>query len=178
MTTARRFPCVPPLRRAPSGPGVFRSGLALASGMLALAVAVSPAWAAELTVRFAGLDGSPGVLMIGVYDSAPAFRRALDLYDEPDGFIRDRGRIVGMAIRLNVVAPVAVFRGLKPGRYAVVAFHDRNMDGRLDKTLLGVPKEGYGFSRGARGLLGPPDFRDAAIDLPASGRTITVRLEY
>lgn len=38
------------------------------------------------------------------------------------------------------------FRNVRPGIYAVAAFHDADSDGRLD-TLMGIPTEGFAFSR-------------------------------
>ena len=38
------------------------------------------------------------------------------------------------------------FEGVASGDYAVAAFHDKNNNGRIDKTALGIPKEPYGNS--------------------------------
>lgn len=37
--------------------------------------------------------------------------------------------------------------GLPKGHYAVAVFHDENKNGRVDKNWLGLPAEGWGFSR-------------------------------
>ena len=116
--------------------------------------------------------------MIGVYDSITGFDRALELYDHPDGFIKDRDRVAGAALRPVRGGGSLTFAGLTPGRYAVIVFHDANADGRMDKNFLGVPLEGYGFSNEARGFLGPADFGDAAIEVAAPGVTARVRLSY
>jgi uncharacterized protein (DUF2141 family) len=70
---------------------------------------------------------------------------------------------------------VLVYRNLPAGKYAVSVFHDENGNGKLDANLVGMPTEPYGFSRDARGLVGPPSFADAAFDLQAD-TTITVNL--
>jgi uncharacterized protein (DUF2141 family) len=44
-------------------------------------------------------------------------------------------------------------------------YHDENGNGQLDKNMMGIPRERVGFSRDARGRMGPPSFADAAIDL-------------
>ncbi len=142
------------------------------------AMAAFPAWAADLTVRIEGARSAEGTLMIGVYDSIFGFDRALKLYDQPDGFIRDRDRVAGAALRPVRGGGSLTFAGLTPGRYAVIVFHDANADGRMDKNLIGVPVEGYGFSNEARGFLSPPDFTDAAIEVAAPGVTARVRLSY
>lgn len=70
---------------------------------------------------------------------------------------------------------VLVYRDLPPGRYAVSLFHDENGNGKLDTNVVGMPTERYGFSRDARGRMGPPSFADAAVELTGDA-TITVRL--
>jgi uncharacterized protein (DUF2141 family) len=42
---------------------------------------------------------------------------------------------------------VARFNNLPRGRYAVAVWHDENANNRVDTNALGLPKEGYGFSR-------------------------------
>lgn len=75
----------------------------------------------------------------------------------------------------SIEAPVAggaaeaVFEGLPPGRYAVMAYHDRNGDGRLNTLPVGLPTEPYGFSNDARAMFGPPTWRSAQFEA-ASGR--------
>lgn len=114
--------------------------------------------------------------MVGLYDTPRGFARAIELYRRPDGFLRDRDRLIGMAIRVDSGSRAAVFDGLAPGRYAIVLFQDANSDGRLDRNLIGVPTEGYGFSNNVRGLLGAPDFDAAAVPFDGRDKTITVRL--
>ena len=62
------------------------------------------------------------------------------------------------------------------GRYAVVAVHDENENGKLDNGLLGFGGEGYGFSNGVRPLLGWPAFDAAAVTVE-SDMTIEIELD-
>ena len=39
-------------------------------------------------------------------------------------------------------------------------------------------KEGFGFSRDAKVRMGPPRFSDAAIDIGAQDRNLTIRMRY
>lgn len=70
---------------------------------------------------------------------------------------------------------VLVYRNLPSGTYAVVAYQDHNGNGRLDRNVVGMPTEAFGFSRNPAGLMGPPAFADAGVDLQAD-RTITIEL--
>jgi uncharacterized protein (DUF2141 family) len=72
---------------------------------------------------------------------------------------------------------VARFTGVPAGRYAVSSFQDVNRDGRLTfGGMMGAPVEPWGYSRGARGVMGPPRFEDAAMRVGPNGGVITVAL--
>lgn len=68
--------------------------------------------------------------------------------------------------------------GVRPGRYAAQVFYDENANGKVDRALFGIPKEGVGFSRDARIKLGPPKWQDAVFDYDGSEQTIRLRLRY
>jgi uncharacterized protein (DUF2141 family) len=63
------------------------------------------------------------------------------------------------------------------GTYAAEAFHDEDDNGRLERTFLGLPAEGMGFSNNARMFFGPPNFNDAAFPV-AADTAISFALKY
>ena len=68
--------------------------------------------------------------------------------------------------------------GVAPGGYAVQAFHDANGNADLDRSFLGLPEEGVGFSRDAPMRFGPPDFEDAQISIGQEDAKASLRLRY
>jgi uncharacterized protein (DUF2141 family) len=71
------------------------------------------------------------------------------------------------------------FAGIPPGHYAVMLYHDENSNGRLDRGgPLGMPTEGYAFSRDAPVRLGPPSFDSMRVNVPAGGASTAVRMRY
>ena len=70
------------------------------------------------------------------------------------------------------------FTNVKPGRYAVALLHDENANGKADRALGMMPREGFGFSRDAKVRMGPPKFSDAAVDIGAKNRQLTIRMRY
>jgi len=52
-----------------------------------------------------------------------------------------------------------IVENLNSGKYAFKYFHDENKNKKLDMNLIGMPKEGFGFSNNAKGKFGPPSFR-------------------
>jgi uncharacterized protein (DUF2141 family) len=160
-----------------AGRGALRraAGALLTISMLTFAPALA---AGELRVAIDGVRSAEGNIMLGLYDSDEGFATALELYDEPDGFIKDRDRVAGAALSARSGVRQASFRDLEPGRYAIIVFHDENADGRLDKNFLGIPLEGYGFSNEARGLLGPPGFGDAAFSVGEGATVVRIEMRY
>lgn len=148
------------------------------TALFAIAAATCSAIAAELRVAVEGLRAGGGIVLIGLYDTSEAFERAIALSDK-EGFLNDPQRVAGIALRTGSEPKQSIrIENLDPGRYAVIAFHDANANGRLDKNFWGVPKEPYGFSNDAQGFLGPPRFEDAAIDVGEGSANTTIALVY
>ena len=74
--------------------------------------------------------------------------------------------------------PTLTFTGIRPGHYAISLLHDENDNGRMDKKLLFMPKEGYGFSRDAPVRMGPPKFAEAEFDVGSEPVSLTIRMRY
>lgn len=135
-------------------------GRAPARRLSALAALIVPATAlaGDLTIEVSGVTRDRGRIYVAVYDRAETFpisgRQLVgQILDPADG-------------RLTVH-----FKDLPPGQYAAVAFQDSNGNGKLDRNFLGIPKEPYGFSNGARGTAGPPKFSAAAVTLQSDATT-------
>jgi uncharacterized protein (DUF2141 family) len=148
-------------------------GFVVVLGMLAASAARS----SELRVTITGVRSESGELLIGLYETEKGFEGAI-ANAETSGIMADRNRLVGVAMRARPGSQQAVFAQLPPGRYAVIVVHDENDDGRLDANALGVPTEGYGFSKDARGFLSAPSFDAAAITIGDADMTISLSLIY
>lgn len=69
------------------------------------------------------------------------------------------------------------FGHVPPGRYAIALLHDENSNGKADRTLL-IPREGFGFSRDAKVVMGPPSFADAMFDVGQVPVRQAIRMRY
>src|SRR5580704_15415446 len=67
---------------------------------------------------------------------------------------------------------------LPPGRYAIAALHDENSNHKLDKNMMGWPKEGFGFSNNPKVNLSAPSFDKAAMQVTCPITEITIHLIY
>jgi uncharacterized protein (DUF2141 family) len=70
------------------------------------------------------------------------------------------------------------FGKVAPGRYAISLLHDENGNGKADRALALIPKEGFGFSRDAPVKMGPPKFAAAAFDVGSEPVTQSISMRY
>ncbi len=133
---------------------------ALLSALLAT-TAASRVLAAEVDLQIHSSGPTSGSYYIAVHEYADGF---------PGDGATTQLRVAVGASEQSVRLPV-----LADGRYAIAVFQDLDGDGELDTNLLGMPTEPHGFSRDARGNLGPPSFEDAALHL-AGAQRLTIRL--
>ncbi len=88
----------------------------------------------------------------------------------------DTGKHVAVVPAAKTV--VFKFEDVAPGQYAITLFHDENDNGKLDRALLMMPKEGYGFSRDAKVVMSPPKFSAAAFEVGQEPNFQTIRMRY
>ena len=64
-----------------------------------------------------------------------------------------------------------------PGRYAIAVFHDENSNRNLDK-LVGIPKEGFAFSRNPSIKFRAPRFEDVAVQIAPGANQAMLKMRY
>jgi len=68
------------------------------------------------------------------------------------------------------------FVSVPSGTYAIAAFHDANGDGKLN-TMMGIPKEGFAFSRNPAVRARAPRFNEASFE--SNGRSLApLKMKY
>jgi uncharacterized protein (DUF2141 family) len=78
----------------------------------------------------------------------------------------------------KVGTTMVTITGLKPGHYGAQVFYDENGNGKVDRALFGIPKEGVGFSNDARIRWSPPKWDEAVFPYDGQERTIRLKLRY
>lgn len=150
------------------------SGLALC-GTASLLVAATPATQAAATA--APAEGEIVITITNMRSTKGVIRACMTTNED----IFPRCRKDPQSHRTVVPAGQNVqlrFVGVKPGKYAVALLHDENDNGKADRALGMMPKEGFGFSRDAKVRMGPPKFKDAVFDYSGAGENLTIRMRY
>lgn len=101
----------------------------------------------DLTVIVTNIKDMRGNIIVGVFDKKEAFPNVGQQFKQ-----------VKFAVSADVVS--GIISGLPDGEYGIAVFHDKNGDGVCDTNLLGIPKEGFGFSNNIKPKFRAPSFKD------------------
>ncbi len=103
----------------------------------------------------------------------------VELYaNDEAGFLKQKGRV--QRVRVSASAPVtnACLGAPAAGAYAVVLYHDENSDQKFNRTIIGMPSEGFGLSNNVRPRLSAPSLESVLIQAPEGEITIRVQMRY
>ncbi|MES2986534.1 MAG: DUF2141 domain-containing protein [Pseudomonadota bacterium] len=131
----------------------------------ALLTAAAPApESASLQIEITQLRSQKGVVQLCLTREAKGFP---DCSKDPASIRRT----------LPASNPRIRFAGLTPGDYAISVIHDANSNAKLD-TMMGIPREGFGFSRNPAIGFGPPSFSSARFAVGGGAEMQQVRMRY
>lgn len=105
-------------------------------------------------------------LKINIHNIKYSGKMYFALYDNPVDFNSDNQSVEYMKIAIReIVIPDKHVLKLKveKGRYAVKIYIDKNLNQRFDTNIIGLPKEQFGFSNDAMGVIGPPTYEKASF---------------
>lgn len=120
---------------------------------------------ATLGVQVNGARNNTGQICVHIYNNAKSFPKI-------DRSLHHRCK------KVTTGKVYLEFENLAKGEYGAFAFHDEDENNTILSNWVGMPKEGVGASRNAKGFMGPPKFRKAKIKLNAPKKTIQITLKY
>ena len=100
----------------------------------------------------------------------------VELYSDPATFRKSAKALAISKAPANAGRVSVKFDGLKIGHYALLAFHDEDGNGILNKRFGMIPTEGYGLSNDPK-VIGPPSFEDSDFEILGDG-SITLAMKY
>jgi len=125
-----------------------------------------PASPVRLYVIVENIRTAQGLIAVTLYtdDSRRFLARRSSLYV---------GRVPARAPRTRICIHLP-----STGVYALGVYHDENGNRSYDRSGLGLPREGFGFSNNPATIVGIPSFRSVRIAVPRNNMQATVRLRY
>lgn len=120
----------------------------------------------RLLVRVEGVKSSRGLVAVTLYT------------DERRKFLAKRGSLYVGRVPAKQGGTDVCIHVPRPGIYALAVYHDADSDRSFDRTSIGLPAEGFGFSNNPPTFLGMPNFARVRIAVPRSGTRTMVKLKY
>jgi uncharacterized protein (DUF2141 family) len=111
-----------------------------------------------LEIRITGIRNTRGEILLQLYN------------DHHEIVSQNKGKIEGDKCYIKI-------ENLKPGKYAVRYFHDENLSQKLEVSVIGIPKEGFGYSNNAAPKMGPPSFDKWIFDLNGN-KKLELKITY
>jgi len=125
-----------------------------------------PEGSGQLILDISGLRNSDGEIFLSLYSGKNGFP------NDPDVAVVNRHQdIVDQKCLIEI-------DNLPYGEYAVSLLHDENRDGKMDSSMLGIPKEGFGFSGNPKTKMGPPDYDDVRFLLLVPEKRLEIVVQY
>jgi uncharacterized protein (DUF2141 family) len=137
-----------------------------AQALAAPAACEGPASATKLTVEVRGVRSAKGEMAVTVYP------------DDPDRFLAHKGKLLRVRTPTKAPTTTACFYLPKPAYYAVAVYHDENGDHDFNRTIIGLPAEGFGFSNDPSTKTGLPSFKSVRFEAKGGETNIHVTLRY
>jgi len=118
----------------------------------------------KLTVQVNGVRPAVGEVAITVYP------------DDKRRFLAKGGKLARQ--RVKAAPSVRACFWAPPGFYAVAVYHDRDGDRDFDRTLVGLPAEGFGFSNDPETKTGLPAFSSVRFRIGPGERVTSIQMKY
>ena len=121
----------------------------------------STALSSDLSIRLSGLEEIKGEVLVVVYDSATGMKNH-------QAFKTDIKAVTEKNMLIH-------FTDVPEGEYAVMVYQDLDGNKKLNRNLIGIPNEPYGFSNNPS-LMGPPRFEQLRFQQTKLGQVLNISL--
>jgi len=98
--------------------------------------------------------------------------------DDPKTFLKSGARLDRIRVAATEGETLLCLRAPASGRYSVALYHDENGNKEFDRDFLGVPTEGYGFSKNPGFRFGKPDVEETLFTIGGATTDLRISLLY
>lgn len=122
--------------------------------------------AQNVAVHVSGIRSDKGKIVLNIF-------RTDQSYQEEKPFKQlefDKKQLANGTVTLNCT--------LQPGSYGITLLDDENQNGKLDKNMVRMPREGFGFSNFYMEKLKKPAFDDFKIEIKNNDNKVKIKTKY
>jgi len=148
------------------GASLFAAGLALAAGEASAAECAGKPGGPRLDIEVVGIRAARGQVAITLYP------------DQARRFLAPGGKLLRVRETTTLPSTRACFHLPQAGFYAIAVYHDANGDFDFNRTLVGLPAEGFGFSNDVPTPTALPPFQAVRFKVAPTGGTLRIRMRY
>ncbi|MDP1618441.1 DUF2141 domain-containing protein [Phenylobacterium sp.] len=104
---------------------------------------------------------------------------AVTLYpDNARRFLAPRGKLLRARVEATPRVTEVCFWVPEPAHYAIAVYHDVNSDQDFNRTVVGMPAEGFGFSNNAPTRVGLPSFESVRFRAGPGNTQVPISMRY
>jgi uncharacterized protein (DUF2141 family) len=167
------------LRRLPRFARPLGAALALLAGPCAPTIASASTPAPDAPAGCTGPASGTWLKIVAEDVRNSSGNIAITLYpDDSSRFLVAHGSVYVTFIKASQGTATGCVFLPKPGVWVIALYHDENDNHRFDRSSIGLPVEGYGFSNNPPTLMGLPAFRSVRLNAVRSGLTSHIQMKY
>jgi uncharacterized protein (DUF2141 family) len=98
--------------------------------------------------------------------------------DDPKRFLKKGEKLGHLRVPAIKGITSACISAPYAGDYAIVVYHDEDGNGKVTRSWIGLPTEGFGFSNNPNVFLVPPKHSEAAVFIEAGKTVLNIEIKY
>lgn len=115
-------------------------------------------------------------LQITIHGTAAKGTIYMVVFRPNEGFPEAKNAFKKLTFSPKADKQTVLVKDIPVGNYAFALYQDLNMNGKIDKNMIGKPTEPYAFSKNFKPRFAAPDFEDCRISVHAGINSHTVDL--
>lgn len=98
--------------------------------------------------------------------------------DDPKRFLKKGEKLGHLRVPAIKGITSACIAAPHAGDYAIAVYHDEDGNGKVTRSWIGLPTEGFGFSNNPKVFLLPPKHSEAAVFIEAGKTVLNIEIKY
>jgi len=120
----------------------------------------------SILIHVEGVKNDKGSVTVALYD------------DDPKRFLKKGAKLGHLRVPATKGITSACISAPHAGDYAIAVYHDEDGNGKLTKSWVGFPAEGFGFSNNPHVFLVPPGLSEVLVFIQTGETILSITIQY